>query len=228
MGIIEGLNGVDIVWVLKFFFVITFGERNISLFFDFFFFNSLFFEVGVIFLIFGDFIDCVGGGFCFFFLSCFWEFLILLILSFCREIIGVKFVGIILEIFGENEIFFFFKFDFIIGFLILFVCNIGYVFMGEDCDGGIFLFLVFLGILFLFLILDVILGGEFFDLVDFDFDIVVFIGGDRFFLVFDCLRDDVMGFGFFLLKLYRLFLFLEEILVVVFDLLGLVFFLFLL
>lgn len=102
------------------------------------------------------------------------------------------------------------------------------MFIGEDCEGGIFLFLVFLGILFLFLILDVILGGEFFDLVDFDFDIVVFIGGDRFFLVFGCLRDDVMGSGFFLSKLYRLFLFLEEILVVVFDLLGLVFFLFLL
>lgn len=223
MGTIEGLNGVDTARALKSFSATTSGERNIPLSLDFSFFNSLSFEVGVTFLIFGDFTDCVGGGSCFLFLSCLWEPSTLSTSSLCRETTGVKLAGIISETFGENETFFPFKLDLIIGLSILFVCNTGHVSMGEDCDGGTFLFLAFLGTLLLFSTLDVILGGEFFDLADFDFDTVVFIGGDRFLLVFGCLRDDVMGSGSSSSKSYRLLLLLEETLVVVSDPSGLVF-----
>lgn len=223
MGTIEGLNGVDTARALKSFSATTSGERNIPLSLDFSFFNSLSFEVGVTFLIFGDFTACVGGGSCFLFLSCLWEPSTLSTSSLCRETTGVKLAGIISETFGENETFFPFKLDLIIGLSILFVCNTGHVSMGEDCDGGTFLFLAFLGTLLLFSTLDVILGGEFFDLADFDFDTVVFIGGDRFLLVFDCLRDDVMGSGSSSSKSYRLLLLLEETLVVVSDPSGLVF-----
>lgn len=223
MGTIEGLNGVDTARALKSFSATTSGERNIPLSLDFSFFNSLSFEVGVTFLIFGDFTDSVGGGSCFLFLSCLWEPSTLSTSSLCRETTGVKLAGIISETFGENETFFPFKLDLIIGLSILFVCNTGHVSMGEDCDGGTFLFLAFLGTLLLFSTLDVILGGEFFDLADFDFDTVVFIGGDRFLLVFDCLRDDVMGSGSSSSKSYRLLLLLEETLVVVSDPPGLVF-----
>lgn len=223
MGTIEGLNGVDTARALKSFSATTSGERNIPLSLDFSFFNSLSFEVGVTFLIFGDFTDGVGGGSCFLFLSCLWEPSTLSTSSLCRETTGVKLAGIISETFGENETFFPFKLDLIIGLSILFVCNTGHVSMGEDCDGGTFLFLAFLGTLLLFSTLDVILGGEFFDLADFDFDTVVFIGGDRFLLVFDCLRDDVMGSGSSSSKSYRLLLLLEETLVVVSDPSGVVF-----
>lgn len=223
MGTIEGLNGVDTARALKSFSATTSGERNIPLSLDFSFFNSLSFEVGVTFLIFGDFTDGVGGGSCFLFLSCLWEPSTLSTSSLCRETTGVKLAGIISETFGENETFFPFKLDLVMGLSILFVCNTGQVSMGEDCDGGTFLFLAFLGTLLLFSTLDVILGGEFFDLADFDFDTVVFIGGDRFLLVFDCLRDDVMGSGSSSSKSYRLLLLLEETLVVVSDPSGVVF-----
>lgn len=223
MGTIEGLNGVDTARALKSFSATTSGERNIPLSLDFSFFNSLSFEVGVTFLIFGDFTDGVGGGSCFLFLSCLWEPSTLSTSSLCRETTGVKLAGIISETFGEKETFFPFKLDLIMGLSILFVCNTGHVSIGEDCDDGTFLFLAFLGTLLLFSTLDVILGGEFFDLADFDFDTVVFIGGDRFLLVFDCLRDDVMGSGSSSSKSYRLLLLLEETLVVVSDPSGLVF-----
>lgn len=224
MGTIEGLNGVDTALALKSFSATTSGERYIPLSLDFSFFNSLSFEVGVAFLIFGDFTDCVGGGSYFLFRSCLWEPSTLSTSSLCSETTGVKLAGIISETFGENETFFPFKLDLILmGLSVLFECNIGHVFIGEDCEVGTFLFLAFFGTLHLFSTLDVILGGELFDLADFDFDTVFFTGGDRFLLIFGCLREDVMGSGSSSSKSYRLLLLLEETLVVVSDPSGLVF-----
>lgn len=224
MGTIAGLNGVDTALALKSFSATTSGERYIPLSRDFSFFNSLSFEVGVTFLIFGDFTVCVEGGSFFLFLSCLWEPSTLSLSSLCRDTTGVKLAGIISETFGENETFLTFKLDLILmGLSMLFECNTGHVSIGVDCEVSTFLFLDFFGTLDLFSVFGVILGDEPLDLADFDFDTVVFRGGDRFLLAFGFFRDDVIGSGSSSSKSYRLLLLLEETLVVESDPSGLVF-----